>query len=191
MTPAIVNDASCLIDLRKGGLLSALCELPYRLVVPLPVRESEVLDFSKEDWRLLDDAGMITRNLTPDEVEKAHHLMGRDPKLSANDCFCVVVAQARAGILLTGDSLLRRLATRYDLRVHGVLWVVDEVDAAGTLPRPVRSRALRIWESDKAVFLPQHEIAHRLARFRNLPLRSPSASPGSTGSIGSVQSVGD
>ena len=41
----IVNDASCLIDLRKGGLIAVLCNLPHRLVVPLPIRASEVLDF--------------------------------------------------------------------------------------------------------------------------------------------------
>ena len=46
MTCVVVNDASCLIDLGKGGLLAVLCNLPYRFVVPLPVRESEVLDFS-------------------------------------------------------------------------------------------------------------------------------------------------
>ena len=29
MTYVVVNDASCLIDLRKGGLLPVLCRLPY------------------------------------------------------------------------------------------------------------------------------------------------------------------
>ncbi len=45
MTCVVVNDASCLIDLRKGGLLAVLCKLPYRFVVPLPIREAEVRDF--------------------------------------------------------------------------------------------------------------------------------------------------
>ena len=49
MTRVIVNDASCLIDLRKGGLL-------------------EVLDFSDKKWQHLDDHGMATHDLTPDEV---------------------------------------------------------------------------------------------------------------------------
>ncbi len=43
MTRVVVNDASCLIDLRKGRLLPMLCRLPYRFVVPLPIRESELL----------------------------------------------------------------------------------------------------------------------------------------------------
>ena len=77
MTRVIVNDASCLIDLRKGGLLEVLCDLPYRLVIPLPVRASEVLDFSVQQWRHLDDHGMITHDLTPDEVAQAFALRDR------------------------------------------------------------------------------------------------------------------
>lgn len=47
MTRVIVNGASCLIDPHKRGLLGVLCDLPHRLVVPLPVRTYEVLDFSE------------------------------------------------------------------------------------------------------------------------------------------------
>ena len=119
MTRVVVHDASCLIDLRKGGLLAVLCNLPYRFVVPLPVRESELLDFSDEQWRQLDDAGMITHDLVPDEVAQAFALKKRHPALSANDSLCIVTALAHCGILLTGDALLRRGATDNGPRVHG------------------------------------------------------------------------
>ena len=130
MTCVIVNDASCLIDLRKGGLLEALCDLPYRLLVPLPVRASEVLDFAEQQWQHLKDHGLITYDLTPDEVEQAFALKGRHRALSANDCFCLVTALVNRGILLTGDALLRKVAAERGLRVHGVLWVIDELAAA-------------------------------------------------------------
>ena len=48
MTWIVVNDASCLIDLRKGQLLHVLLRLPYRFIVPLPIRMEELLDFTKE-----------------------------------------------------------------------------------------------------------------------------------------------
>ena len=64
MTCVIVNDASCLIDLRKGGLLGVVCDLPYRFVIPLPVRASEVLDLSEAEWQALDEAGVITHDLS-------------------------------------------------------------------------------------------------------------------------------
>ena len=168
MTCVIVNDASCLIDLRKGGLLTAICSLPYRLVVPLPIRESEVLDFSVREWRQLDDAGLITHDLTPEEVGQALELKKRHPALSANDCFCYVTALACRGILLTGDALLRRVAGDNGLRVHGVLWIVDELATSRTCPRGVLRKALTAWQADASVFLPEQEISTRLQRLSRL-----------------------
>ena len=171
MTRVVVNDASCLIDLRKGGLLAVLRNLPYRFVVPLPVRESEVLDFSNEQWRQLDDAGMITHDLTPDEVAQALALKQRHPALSANDSFCFVTALAHHGILLTGDALLRRVATYSGLRVHGVLWMVDQLDVARACARSLLIQALKTWQDDGTVFLPQLEISNRLEYLATCPRR--------------------
>ncbi len=106
MKHAVVNDASCLIDLHKGGLLSVLCRLPYRFVVPLPIRTSEILDFRHQDWQALDSGGMVTYDLTPNEVKAAFAVKKSYPALSANDCFCFVTAQSKDAILLTGDAQL-------------------------------------------------------------------------------------
>ena len=165
MTCIVVNDASCLIDLRKGGLLPVVCNLPYRFVVPLPVRESELLDFSDRDWGLLDNAGMITYDLTPEEVSQALEVGMHHPALSANDSLCLVTALVHSGILLTGDRQLRNAALGYGLDVHGVLWIVDELDTAGTCSTTLLMRALVAWESDSTVFLPACEISQRRARF--------------------------
>ena len=177
MTCVIVNDASCLIDLRKGGLLTAFCDLPYRFIVPLPVRESEVLDVSSRQWRQLDDVGMITHDLIPDEIAQALALKHRHPGLSANDCFCLVTALVHPGILLTGDALLRRVATNHGLRVHGVLWIVDELDATGCCAKSLLTQALKAWESDDTVFLPKDEISTRLEYFATRPRRLPRTTP--------------
>ncbi|MCY3930102.1 MAG: type II toxin-antitoxin system VapC family toxin [Acidobacteria bacterium] len=151
-----------MIDLRKGGLLTAICDLPYQLVVPLPIRESEVLDFSQRQWRRLDDAGLVTHDLTSGEVGQALELKKRHPALSANDCFCYVTALTHEGILLTGDALLRRVASGNGLRVHGVLWVVDELSTNRTCPRKLLRKALRAWQADASVFLPEQEVSSRL-----------------------------
>ena len=169
MTCVIVNDASSLIDLRKGGLLDGLCNLTYRCIVPLPVRESEVLCFSDRQWLLLDKAGMVTYDLTPEEVAQSLAVKERHPGLSANDCFCFVTALAHAGILLTGDALLRKVASSNGLCVHGVLWIVDELDAVGGCARSLLIQALTKWRDDDTVFLPQHEVANRLERLTALP----------------------
>ena len=68
MTCVVVNDASCLIDLKKGELLHVLLRLPYRFIVPLPIREEELLDFTAQEWRMLEDGGLATYDLPGEEV---------------------------------------------------------------------------------------------------------------------------
>ena len=90
MTTVVVNDASCLIDLHKGQLLSVMLTLPYRFVVPLPIRHAEALDLTDRDWRILEDAGLFTFDLPPELVEEAMKIKTAHRKLSANDCLCLV-----------------------------------------------------------------------------------------------------
>ena len=163
MKPMVVNDASCLIDLRKGGLLSVLCRLPYRIIVPLPIRNSELLDFSDEHWRVLDSSGMVTYDLTADEVTAAFAAKARNPALSANDCFCLVTAQINNAVLLTGDARLVRIARKDGLRVHGVLWVIDQLKERNACNDALLASALNVWRLDATVFLPEDEILGRLS----------------------------
>ena len=186
MKCVVVNDASCLIDLGKGGLLSVLCSLPYRFVVPLPIRTSEVLNFSDQDWHALDSAGMVTHDLPPDEVKSAFSLKSKNPALSANDCFCFVTAQIDDGILLTGDAQLARTARRHGLRVHGVLWVIDQLRQENVCADALLIDALHAWLQDNCVFLPEDEILARLSLLvpqSNLP-RSSDSGPGEVRDMG-------
>ena len=163
----VVNDASCLIDLRKGQLLHVVLKLPYRFIIPLPVRHSELLEFTAQEWRVLEDGGMDTYDLPPEQVAEAFGVKGTYPRLSANDCFCLVATrQHHESILLTGDSLLRRVAGQQGLRVHGVLWVIDELIAANACGAELLTEALEAWKADRTVFLPPAEIDQRLRMLR-------------------------
>ena len=71
------------------------------------------------------------------------------------------------GILLTGDWLLRRVATQDGLRVHGVLWVVDELRNACACTADTLVTALERWRDDRAVFLPRRELDTRLRGLRD------------------------
>ena len=167
MTHVVVNDASCLIDLRKGRLLHVLCHLPYRFIVPLPIRESELLDFTPQEWALLDGGGMETFDLPPERMADVFSLKRQHGRLSANDCFCLVTTQCHDnGILLTGDGLLRTVATAAGVRVHGVLWIVDELKAANACETALLVSALEVWKADATVFLPDNLIDQRLRRLR-------------------------
>jgi predicted nucleic acid-binding protein len=167
VTCVIVNDASCLIDLRKGQLLHVLLRLPYQFIVPLPIREEELLDFTAQEWRMLEDGGFTTYDLPGNEVARVFALKRKHSSLSANDCFALVTATCHQnGILLTGDSQLRKVATAQHVRVHGVLWIIDELHAADACEAELLISALEFWRDDRAVFLPPQEIDNRLRRFR-------------------------
>lgn len=158
----VVNDASCLIDLRKAKLLHLLVQLPYQLVIPLPVRESELIRFTPQEWAVLDE-GVVVFDLPPVLVVEALKVMARVPRLSANDCFCLVTSLYHEGsILLTGDGQLRRVASDAGCRVHGVLWVVDELRRLSIGSEVMIAQALNAWREDPAVRLPPGEIARRL-----------------------------
>ena len=70
----------------------------------------------------------------------------------------------RSGIVLTGDWLLRRVATQSGLCVNGVLWIVDELWTAGTCSEDTLLGALQRWWHDRTVFLPDNDIALRWRR---------------------------
>jgi predicted nucleic acid-binding protein len=161
----VVNDASCLFDLRKGSLLHVLTKLPHRFIIPFPVKHSEVLDFSDQDWRVLLDGGLEIYDLTPAQVGEAYALNTDFPQLSVNDRFCLVTTRAHEGaILLTGDAALRRAAKQTGLRTHGVLWIIDELARHQACAPGLLITALDVWRSDPAVFLPDAEIVERLRR---------------------------
>ena len=169
MTCIVVNDASCLIDLRKGQLLHVLLRLPYRFIVPLPIRMEEFLDFTPQEWRMLEDGGLTTYDLPGEEVVQVFALKREHSRLSANDCFALVTAACQEnGILLTGDSLLRKIAINRKVCVHGVLWIIDELHSAGACEAELLISALELWRDDRAVFLPPGEIESRLRLLRKL-----------------------
>ena len=163
MTRIIVNDASSLIDLRKARLLPELGKLPYKLVVPIPVRDSELCNFTVNEWRFLEEAGLEAVDLTPQEVSIVFSYKAKHPRLSPNDCFCLVCTQTQEdAFLLTGDRLLRRVAKENDVSVYGTLWVIDQLREIATCPNELLISGLNIWLADSSVFIPRDEIEKRI-----------------------------
>lgn len=119
----IVNDSSCLIDLRKGGLLTAALRLPFRFIIALPLVSAELQGFNEADWRDLRARGLEVINLDARRVGRALALKSQFPGLSAYD------AETTPGaMLLTGDRQLQIRAEAAGIVVHGVLWASDEIE---------------------------------------------------------------
>lgn len=159
----VVNDASCLIDLRKAKLCATMLRLPYRFVVALPVKENELLDFSASEWTALQSDGLEIVDLDSALVARSFEFRRAHATLSAEDSFSLALAEGIAhSILLTSDASLRTVAERMDVSVHGVLWVIDELHRLQLSPPHQLSASLTIWRDDPLVWLPAALIAARL-----------------------------
>ena len=78
-------------------------------------------------------------------------------------CFSLVLAQDnQESILLTGDAVLRTVATAMGCEVHGAIWVTDEICRCGLLPDQHVAKCLQAWLDDDLVRLPSAELTIRL-----------------------------
>ncbi len=161
----IVNDASVLIDLFKAGLLQSYSHLNYRLLLP-DVVENELLTLDNMNIREL---GFEVVELGPPEIKKVKELRDSHQYLSVADTFALVVAETFTGsILLTGDGGLRRVAQARGIRVHGVLWLLDELYTAKLLDAAAIVDALNVFDEDITVRLPRKVLDTYLQRYQGL-----------------------
>jgi len=162
----VINDASCLIDLRKVTLIEAMLQLPYSFVVTLPVAENELLEFSEDDWIRFETAGLMIIDLDAERVTRAFELRAAYPVLSAEDCFSLSLAEATEScILLTGDAGLRKAAESQKIETHGALWVIDELHRLQITSARVLIECLTTWRNDPLVRLPRSLVATRIRAF--------------------------
>jgi hypothetical protein len=70
-------------------------------------------------------------------------------------------------MLLTGDQQLRKRAGDVGVKVHGVLWISDQIEKMKTMAFSELADALARLDADPLVFLPAGEVAQRIARLRN------------------------
>lgn len=161
----VINDASCLIDLHKGGILRIMLLLPYQFQVALPVRANELLTIPPEDWTFLAAGGLTTVDLPGEAVAEVEVLRTNHAALSAEDCFSLVLSRrTRGSLLLTGDGALRRIAQGYRVPVYGVLWIIDELTRLDLADTVTLRACLELWRDDPLVWLPTSEVAARIRR---------------------------
>jgi predicted nucleic acid-binding protein len=136
--PCIV-DASVLIDLSKGGILPLLFELPIQSFAPDLVLDEMI----QPDRISLLNLGLKHAEMTPDQLIEAMRMQVADGQLSVGDCAALITARDLYMALLTGDRRLRKRAEDADVPVHGVLWLLDQVEEAGLLSGPELADVLR------------------------------------------------
>lgn len=162
----IVSDTNCLVDLRKASLLDVFLKLPYELLIPNTLFESELLKFSRAEKATL-RAGMSVTNLPGESVMRAREVARELPHLSIHDGFVLALAEQHPGcILLTGDRGLREFATTLDMEVHGILWVIDKVHRHRLTSTKAVLAALHLFAADQTVRLPARVLAAYIKRYK-------------------------
>jgi predicted nucleic acid-binding protein len=161
----VVGDASVVIDILQMGLLREFLDLRWQVIISALV-VSEVQDAGSGE---LDDAvrlGQVTiLNFDSSDLEQIQEYSLAYPGLSIPDCSCLHLAKEKSAILLTGERLLRSIASGpHTLEVHGLLWVLDQLVAKKILSyRHAHSKLERQMAINKR--LPLSECKKRLSNW--------------------------
>jgi predicted nucleic acid-binding protein len=130
----LISDANVLIDLRDGGVLEQMFELPLRFAT-LDVLMAEELD---EDFKDLQSKGLAVLKLQAPGVADAQALIAKHPGSGCSriDMLTLALARQEAAPLLTGDQGLRRVAEKEGVEVHGTIWVMEALLEARLIDIP-------------------------------------------------------
>lgn len=154
-----------MIDLMKAALLEDMLRLPYTFTMPAPLFNDEWLSIAPDLKERLRARGLEVPDLPGPSVSRAAQYFNENQGLKLNDCFALVLAEdTDDGMLLTGDSSLRRLAESNNVEAHGVLWITDELETHEIVVADRLHAALCLFRDDDLVFLPEAELLRRIRR---------------------------
>jgi len=160
-TPSVllVSDTSVLVDLERGNLIEAAFQCRLTMVVPDILYERELLEFNGPYLKSL---GLGVVLLSPSEVQLAQQITTERAGLSVPDAFALSCATRPGHTLLTGDRQLRSEAAMRKVNVVGLLWILDQMAAAGVSRQQLHEGLTRICSHSRCR-LPPTEVKHRLA----------------------------
>lgn len=127
MTITVVSvDTNILLDFSTLNAVDLLFRLPYSYHIESFTYTNEI---NKPQWlkETLLKYGLIIDNLSLDELFLADDISERAPKLSRYDCFMLALAKSRGMTLATGDKNLRKTAEKYEVRVIGTIFLMEQL----------------------------------------------------------------
>ena len=161
----LVNDANIFIDLLKINLLSDFFQLPYEFHITDMVA-AEVHEENRDELAACFDEGSLhKKTFQYEELMEIQLIQVKYQRLSVPDCSCLFHAQKTAGRLLTGDAALRRSAEQNNIKVHGILWVFDQlVEHQLISPLKAHDKLDRLSKTNPR--LPANECKKRLKKWK-------------------------
>lgn len=158
----LVSDTNIWIDLHRSGLLEVVFSLPHQFVTTDFVMWELHLP---SGWQL-NEMGLAVESMSGEEVKTLYELRHTLNNSSLADVSCYLMAKERGWTLLTNDGRLRRAGQRANLEVHGVLWILDELDRCHLITATQLSIALESM-LEAGARLPEEACRQRLRRWRS------------------------
>ena len=152
-----ISDTNIWIDFRNAGLLDALFSLPFKLYCTDFVL-NELKDF---DTQHLLARGLVVESLDAVATAALFHLMQAHNNSSLADVSCYQLAHQTKHPLLTSDGRLRKQAKTDGLKVHGALWLLDQLVAHKTIKTKEAAKGLQSMLTSGAR-LPEADCQKRL-----------------------------
>jgi hypothetical protein len=162
MALVLVSDTSVLIDLQRGRLLETALRLPYDFAVPDLLFERELRTWDGPDLR----HHLVILSLAGEGVAQAAAFRRADARLSLPDALALALAKIGSYILLAGDAALRAMAETEKVDCHGVLWILDKIEAHDLITQHDLHAALTSISQHPRCRLPRSEIRKRLERWK-------------------------
>jgi rRNA-processing protein FCF1 len=136
----LIVDTNVLIDLHRGSIIEQFFALPYEFMSPDVIIE----ELKEPDGGTLERQGLMRAEFTGNQVLEVYLLLQHNPEIAVNDIFALLLSSSTKLALLTGDRSLRILADKHRVKVHGTLWVLDEMVKHSVLTKGQVAHALRL-----------------------------------------------
>ena len=156
----LISDANILIDIVAGRLIDAMFSLPYEYGTPTMIYEQEL----SQHHTYLPEKGLRLLELEPASINRMLIFGRKYNGVSSNDLAALSLAEQVSVPLLTGDKKLRQVCQEENIDVHGTVWLVGKILAAGNITVKEASSAYQSMEQDGSR-LPWGDVDKQLKKF--------------------------
>lgn len=163
----ISSDTNVWIDFYSIGKVHLPFKLPYTYIMFEETVKNELIRPAKLSGELIEN-GLVSVDITTEELILADQLNSKYKHPSNHDCFALAIAKNRHIVLLTGDKHLRAAAELEGVAVIGTIGILDKLYKERLIQQVEYIECLK--ELDRlnggVVRLPKNAIRERLSKLK-------------------------
>lgn len=129
-----IQDANILIDLLVAGMFDHCLALGYQFCTTEMILD----ELYEQQVAILQPhihSGKLTIiSISAEDLEAIAGMANEHNRISVQDWSAIYYAEQKEALLLSGDGLVRKIATARKLNVCGTLWILDQLVDASILP---------------------------------------------------------